>query len=142
MAGPKVPGCRTGRFNAEQSGTTAIVFTLAIVPVLLATGVAVDELRCAAARSELQAALDSGALAVASAGHLADAARVKSGEDNFARSLAASDLAGRPVSLQFMVNGSSVSAEASLALPLAFPQLAGLPDTQVHAETEIPLPNE
>ncbi|MEZ5840061.1 MAG: pilus assembly protein [Hyphomicrobiales bacterium] len=55
------------RFAADRSGTIGIVFALAILPILMATGAAVDYSNSARVRSKLADALDSGALAAAKA---------------------------------------------------------------------------
>lgn len=56
-----------GRFWRDSKGNIASLFALAAVPVALTIGVAVDYARAAAAKSQLQDALDSAALAGAGA---------------------------------------------------------------------------
>ncbi|WP_407169993.1 pilus assembly protein TadG-related protein [Bradyrhizobium sp. ORS 111] len=51
-----------GRFSAATDGNIAVIFTLAAIPVLLIVGAAIDYSRANAARSAMQAALDSTAL--------------------------------------------------------------------------------
>ncbi|MDH7794505.1 MULTISPECIES: TadE/TadG family type IV pilus assembly protein [unclassified Beijerinckia] len=53
------------RFKRNRSGAIAVAFALAFVPVLIATGVAVDYSRSLAAKADLQNALDSATMAVA-----------------------------------------------------------------------------
>jgi Flp pilus assembly protein TadG len=52
------------RFRSDRSGNIAIIFGLAIVPVMGAMGVAVDYSLANASRTAMQAALDNAALAV------------------------------------------------------------------------------
>jgi Flp pilus assembly protein TadG len=51
------------RFRAEKSGAVAVIFGLALIPIFLMLGVVVDFSRAASARSNLQNATDSAALA-------------------------------------------------------------------------------
>jgi Flp pilus assembly protein TadG len=50
------------RFGADQSGNIAVLFGIAIIPILAFVGAAVDYSRANAARSSMQAALDATAL--------------------------------------------------------------------------------
>src|SRR3982751_246302 len=52
------------RFVADDKGNIAVIFAVALVPLLGFVGAAVDYTRANAARSSLQAALDSTALMV------------------------------------------------------------------------------
>jgi Flp pilus assembly protein TadG len=129
------------RFLANHKGNTAITFAIAIVPVLLATGAAVDYLRYAAAKSELQAALDSGALAVAAAQTLTASGRIAAGNSSFNRNMEASGLGGEDIEADFAISGTAISATATLKLPTALMQIAGITTMDVTAETEISIPD-
>lgn len=128
------------RFATAEKGTTAVTFALAIVPMLLATGAAIDYLRYASAKTELQGALDSGALAVAAAQTLPTADRIKAGEDSFKRNIANGQLAGEIVSVNFSLNNSKVIGTASVELPTALMQIAGITRMGIDIETEISMP--
>lgn len=52
------------RFPAAKEGNIAVIFTIALVPVLAFIGMAIDYSRASKARSHMQAALDSAALMV------------------------------------------------------------------------------
>lgn len=66
---------RTGlrRFRAGEKGAVAIIFGLALIPLLTATGVGVDYLRAQQAKTALQAAVDSAALAASADATINDA---------------------------------------------------------------------
>ncbi len=128
------------RFIGQQSGTTAITFALSIVPVLLAGGAAVDYIRYSEAETRLQAALDSGALAIAASANLTTAQKIKAGTETAMRNLAEGGIDGSAANISFAIGGKTVSASASLRLQSAFMQLAGLPQMNIAAETEISLP--
>src|SRR6185295_16347823 len=51
------------RFASNASGGIAVIFGLALIPMALATGAAVDYSRASATRTELQKALDAALLA-------------------------------------------------------------------------------
>src|SRR3954467_12888929 len=50
------------RFAASEDGNIAVIFAIALVPILGFVGAAIDYTRANAARSSMQAALDSTAL--------------------------------------------------------------------------------
>ncbi len=59
---------RLRRLGNDQSGNVALIAALAAVPFILAIGIAVDYTRAAAAKSDLQAAIDASVLAGAQDG--------------------------------------------------------------------------
>jgi Mg-chelatase subunit ChlD len=56
---------RARRFGADRNGHVALIFSLAIVPILALVGAAVDYNRAQVARTRLQAAIDAATLSVA-----------------------------------------------------------------------------
>jgi Flp pilus assembly protein TadG len=54
----RLPG-EIGRFRKDRSGNVAVIFTLAMLPILSAIGVAVDYSRATQVRSKLQSAIDA-----------------------------------------------------------------------------------
>ena len=55
-------GRQLARFAGAEQGNIAVIFAIALVPVLAFVGAAVDYSRAVQARSSMQAALDSAAL--------------------------------------------------------------------------------
>jgi Flp pilus assembly protein TadG len=53
------------RFAGDRGGATAVIFTIALLPITLAAGAAIDYSRVGDAQSALQRAVDAGALAAA-----------------------------------------------------------------------------
>ncbi len=127
-------------FAANQKGTTAVIFALSIVPLLLAGGAAIDYVRYADAETRLQAALDSGALAVAASAGLTDAQRAKAGKDTFESNLKAARIDPADVFSSFKVKGTQVSAEANFILPSGLMQIAGISEMEIAVATEISVP--
>ena len=50
---------KIGRFRNDRSGNVAVIFTLALLPILSAIGCAVDYSRATQLRSKLQSAIDA-----------------------------------------------------------------------------------
>ncbi len=128
------------RYLTAQSGTTAITFALSIVPVLLATGAAVDYMRYSDAETRLQGALDAASLSVAAASTLSKTQRLKAGADALAANLKASDIDPSAVETSFKINDNSISANARYDLPTGLMQIAGLTHMTIDVGTDINLP--
>lgn len=128
------------RFAANQSGATAIMFALSALPVLLSIGAAVDYMRYTNAQTRLQAALDSGALAVAAAGNLSDTARIDAGKSAFNINVANEGFDFETVEASFQLVSGRVEASAKLALPTGFMQIAGIDKMDIDVSTEIRVP--
>ncbi|WP_029030367.1 pilus assembly protein TadG-related protein [Salinarimonas rosea] len=89
MTGKRVIGrlAALRRRLADEAGSVAIVFSLAVVPMLAAAGLAVDATSWYAARSSLQAAADTAAIAAAREMRLANtpADQLEAGAETAAR---------------------------------------------------------
>jgi Flp pilus assembly protein TadG len=129
------------RFAISQTGTTAITFALSIVPILLAGGAAIDYVRYTQAETRMQAALDSGALAVAAAASLSNADRIAAGEESFDANLASSGIDSEGVESSFKLTGNTVKASARFDLPSGLMQVAGLTRMTIDVSTEINVPD-
>lgn len=128
------------RFAAHQGGTTAVIFALSVVPMLLAGGAAIDYLRYSRAQTAVQSALDAGALAVAAAGRLSTSERLAAGRAAFDRNIALAGLDAASTDALFELDGNAVKASARLSLPSGLMQLAGISAMNVAVETEISIP--
>lgn len=128
------------RFIADQKGTTAVMFALSIVPMLLAGGAAIDYLRYTQSVTHLQAALDSGALAAAAASTLSNGDRLKAANDTFDRNIVEAGIEPGLVEADFKFSGKAVSATATYDMPMGLMQLAGFHKMAVDVSTEISIP--
>jgi Flp pilus assembly protein TadG len=127
---------------ADQKGAAAVIFALGAVPLLLAAGAAIDFVRYSSARIALQSALDGGALTVAASVNLSTPARIAEGESNFAENIEASAIGGASVTPNFSLSGNTVTASASLELPVTLMHLAGFSAMQVAVASEINIPDK
>jgi Mg-chelatase subunit ChlD len=131
------------RFSASERGSVAITFGISAFSIILAAGASIDYARYVTARTQLQAALDAGALAAASAGHgKSDAARQAKGLEAFNANLVdglGSDLGATPV---FTINGELIDAEARGSLPSGFIQIAGIDQMNMKVESQVNIPQD
>ena len=114
------------RFSADQKGTIAVMAALAAVPIMLATGAAVDFVRFNAAQTHVQAALDAATLTGASAKKVTDAKRAEIALASFKQNMAAGAAAGMSVDPTFKVVQDKFSSEVEIKVPMALMQIAGI----------------
>lgn len=131
---------RLQSFRRNQKGTTAILFALSIVPMLIAAGAAVDYARYNSAATRLQAALDAASLAAAVSTQ-ADAARIRLGTKSFQNNLDANGIDPRAVDYGFTIVNRKITGHATYALPSAFMQLAGVSRMEIDLTSEVSLPD-
>ena len=119
----------------ETSGTVAIVFGLAVVPVIGLIGAAVDYSRAVGARATLQAATDAGVLQAAqTAGGLSHAAQLQRIKDVITGRLAGTPLSGIDVSVTS--SNGSIQVKASGNVPTTIASLLGHKTVPVSATTQ------
>ncbi|MHA1559688.1 MAG: TadE/TadG family type IV pilus assembly protein, partial [Alphaproteobacteria bacterium] len=104
------------KFLKDRRGSVSTIFAVATVPLVVATGFAVDNARMAQQETELQNALDAAVTAAASfVGSPADF-RIEVAETYMAANFDR-EFADGP---NFVVDGNKVSGSARLAVPLVF----------------------
>ncbi|MCH8239325.1 MAG: pilus assembly protein, partial [Proteobacteria bacterium] len=84
------------RFWRNQSGVTAILFGLLLVPMLGFMGMAIDYGQALGVKTETQAALDATALAVAATTNLTESERIELGQKIFEANWSIKALASMP----------------------------------------------
>jgi Flp pilus assembly protein TadG len=129
-----------GGFGKNDRAAVALVFGVSVVPFMLAAGVALDYSRALDLKTEMQAALDAGALAAAASRSLSDDGRIALAKTTFNTNFR--DRFGvKPVATVTLVDGT-VQASAAAALPTTFMKLAGIQRMKVGANVEIGLPGQ
>jgi Flp pilus assembly protein TadG len=129
--------CR--RFAADRTGAVAIIFGLAVMPLTIAIGAAVDYSRASSLRADLQAGVDAAALAV---GRVA----IETGRtDNTAQARQVFDAVfkrndGTAVA-RFAVtqNQEKIVVDADARVPLVFAGLLNMAHIDVNAQAVVPL---
>jgi Flp pilus assembly protein TadG len=129
-----------GKFGRNDRAAVALVFGVSVVPFMLAAGVALDYSRALDLKTELQAALDAGALAAAASRSLSDDERITLARTTFTSNFR-SRFGVEPVPTVTLVDGT-VRARAAAALPTTFMKLAGIQSVEVGANVQIGLPGQ
>ena len=128
------------RFGTCQKGSVAILYALSVVPVFVAAGSAIDYVRYFANTTELQAALDSAALAAASAKDATNSQRIEIAEATFAMNLESSDMPDADVTRSVEINDDTVVAAASMDMLTSLMKLAGVESMKLSIGAEIAVP--
>jgi Flp pilus assembly protein TadG len=123
-------------FVEDRRGAVAMIFALAIIPLMLGAGVAIDYSRAQVVKNRLGLALDATALAVGSS-ELTDAAAIEQlAQDYFKANYPASEL-GVPGNLNLTVTSKTVTIIATADLPTTIMRIAGINDLTVNASVEV-----
>ena len=128
------------RFGTSQKGSIAVFYAISAVPLLLAAGTAIDYVRYFAGTTELQAALDSAALAAASTREATDAERLDLAEATFVINLEGSSLAADDVTRNFDIQDETVVAAATMDMATSLMKLAGFESMRLSLSAEVAVP--
>ncbi len=126
-------------FKASQNGTVAVAYALAVVPLLLAAGSAIDMVRYTNSITALQGALDSAALSAA-ATKGSEAKRIDAAQKALATIIGKTELAKYGVGGLFKLDGTQVIASANGEMPTSFMKLAGIKTMDLVVNTQISAP--
>jgi Flp pilus assembly protein TadG len=128
------------RFGAAREGNVAVIFAFAIIPVLAFIGAAVDYSRANAARSSMQAALDSAVLMVSrdlSQGTITTSQISSKTTDYFTALYNNHDAANVSINASYTPGtgstGSTVAVNGSGSVTTQFMGLAGVPNMNFSA---------
>jgi Flp pilus assembly protein TadG len=127
-------------FGACQKGSIAILYAMSAIPVFVAAGSAIDYVRYFNNTTELQAALDSAALAAAATPEATDTERLALAEATFLRNLEGGDLAGESITRNFDIQSNAVVAAADMNMTTSLMQFAGIKKMKLSVGAEIAVP--
>lgn len=127
-------------FGNCQKGSIAVMYAVSAIPIFVAAGSAVDYIRYLANVTELQAALDSAALAAAATPEATDAERLALAEATFARNLEGGDLADAAIVRSFDIQNDAVVATADMNMATSLMQLANIDSMKLSVGAEISVP--
>jgi len=127
-------------FGNCQKGSIAVMYAVSAIPIFVAAGSAVDYIRYLANVTELQAALDSAALAAASTPEATDAVRLALAEATFVRNLEGSDLADAEIERSFDIQDESVVAAADTDMATSLMKFANIDSMKLSVGAEISVP--
>lgn len=129
------------RFKAllkDTSGNLTTFLSIAAVPIVLAAGSAIDYIRYADAKSDLQAALDGAALSAALPTGITDAERVQIANDYFNKNFAYAQVE-QPIP-DVTISAASVKVTADFQLPTGLMQIAGITKMEYQGNAEVMRP--
>lgn len=119
-------------YRSATGGQMSVLMALAIVPLLLAAGAALDYNSAVRLRVELQASLDAAAMAMATASEQPDEDRKAIGEKYFKQNLAGTALA--EIEPQILIDEDTITVSARYDYPTSFMHLGGI-DQMILDET-------
>src|SRR5436190_2696657 len=129
-------------FGASQKGSIAVIYAVSAIPIFVAAGSAVDYIRYLANVTELQAALDSAALAAAATPEATDAQRLAMAEATFVRNLEGGNLADAAIVRSFDIQNDAVVATADMDMPTSLMKFANIDSMKLSVGTEISVPGD
>jgi Flp pilus assembly protein TadG len=119
----------------DARGNTVILFAIAIVPVLLAAGSAVDYLRYTKLKTGIQAAVDGAAMAAALPVDISDAERTEIAKSYFQRNLVSSSI--DVPNLDVIITAETVTASTATVMPTSLMGLAGVNVMEIEETSEV-----
>lgn len=124
------------RFARNTRGNVAILFGLAIIPIVLGVGVAVDYGRALIVRERMVSAADAAALAIGSWTGLTEAELKVKGQQYFDANYPAATL-GSVGALNVTFVGNDINVDVSGSVPTTFMKLANIDAVDVGANAVI-----
>ena len=128
------------RYAKAESGTTAILFAVSVIPMLAAAGAAIDYVSFYNTRNHIQAALDTGSMAGATASGASTAQRIQIATDAFNANMKPSELANSTIKVNFTPKAKTVEGTASMEMPTTLMSLVGIDVMDVGAHSEVSIP--
>ncbi|MFM9975367.1 MAG: pilus assembly protein TadG-related protein, partial [Beijerinckiaceae bacterium] len=128
------------RFCRNDRGNIAMMFGLGLVPMLTASGVALDYARLSSARTSLQSALDSGVLAVARDPNVLTQAVILERITPFIQSNSTGSFPTPPVVTVIPSGPNDVDVEVVGCLQLAFSSFVSVVNPCIKARTKVSRP--
>ena len=125
------------RLIKDVRGNVAVIFGVAIIPIVLGVGVAVDYGRALMVRERMQSALDAATLAVGSWPGLSNAQMQAKAQEYFNANYPASNSFGTVSPLQLSISGNSIVVSVSGSVPTTFMKLANIDHVDVGASTTV-----
>jgi len=125
-----------GEFQKNRQGNVAVIFALAMMPVVAAAGVSVDLSRAYLVKAHLTQALDAAGLAVAGTPGATEEQLIATAQDFFAANYSEADM-GAPGALQLDMGDNIVTLAASATLPTALLGVFGIHDMTVNNSIEV-----
>jgi len=124
------------RFGKDRSGAIAIMFGIAVIPILIGAGVAVDYSRALTVKNRLSQAIDAAALAVGASKETDEDVLKQMAKDYFAANYSPYEL-GTPGALQITFADKKITIAATAELPTTLMNLVGITKMDVGSNVEV-----
>jgi Flp pilus assembly protein TadG len=125
------------RLAKDQSGATAFVLGLAVIPLFMAAGAAVDYGNWVATDSRLQAATDAAALAAGRAMNRTEAERRQIATDYFHANFGKPKNAGTPVVTMTIDEAGNINVHGEVTVQNYLTAVAGLTESRLSANSQV-----
>ena len=133
---PKISKSGIGCFARNKRGNVAILFGLAIIPMVLAIGAAVDYGRALMVRERMADAADASALAIGSWTNLTEAEMKAKAQQYFDANYSTSSI-GSPSAIKVSFPGDDIIVSVSGTVPTTFMRLANINSVDVGASATV-----
>ena len=130
------------RLTRLTDGNVTVLFALAIVPLLIAAGSAIDYIRFLNTKTSVQAALDGAALAAATPAGITDAQRIAVAKDYFKSNVSYKAESGSPIDIDVKVTIDTVAASVNANVATSFMRLGGVNTMKLDEMAEVMRPFE
>ena len=134
---PQITRWDLGRFVRNRRGNVAVLFGLAIIPIVLAIGVAVDYGRALMVRERMADAADAAALAIGSWTGLNEAQLKAKAQKFFNANYASSSAVGSASAVKVSFPGDDIVVKVSGSVPTTFMRLANVNSIDVGASSTV-----
>lgn len=126
------------RFGRHCGGNVALIFGLALIPVLVVTGMGIDYMRASSERTRLQQAVDATALSLAQQARSLSAAELQAKASQlFAASFATRE--GPMPQVLATKTGADITVTSEMTLPTTLMKFAGQQDMTLHTAATVSL---
>lgn len=120
----------------DTNGSYAVIFALAIVPILISIGAAIDLSQAYVAKQRLTSALDAAGLAVGGmSGQSAQA--IQAAAQNYVNANYPISKIGKPGTVKVTTTGNKIALSAVTNVPTSFMGIIGVTNLKVAANSEI-----
>lgn len=133
---PDFPTRASEKFFTSQRGNVAIIFAIALIPILMAAGSAVDITRALQVKARLDSALDAAGLAAGKKIDASDATITATAQAYFNANYPADEL-GVPGELHVDITDDTIRLSVRASVDTTIMKFAGYDDIQVVSENEI-----
>ena len=128
------------RFVKAERGSTAVIFAVALVPILAAAGAAIDFISFYNTRNHVQTALDAGALAGATAQGATNSQRINIATAAFNSNMNAEDLANASIKVVFTPGVKTVVGSAKMQVSTNMMGIVGINSVDLNTGSEVTIP--